>query len=327
MYVYLNTNLFSEQQYFRDLDRIIHFFEDGKHKWIVESDEDIDAILDSEWLNSQGDRVRPITAEFIERAYRDLIHTSINERKNRRTIQVNRNDNQHVISIKFAIDYLNEPLYILVENEFSDSTFLNALFRCFRKKGKKIRKAITHNWLQYYNAGGKTMINKIIEDRVKRIPLPIRLFVFTDSDKNSPEHNPKSTQSIVDLCNTNQIPFHILYKREIENYLPEEALLKVPNQLHQLTHTLFALDPMLQDFYDLEKGFRKHKNPIFDNISNEQRNTLKPGYDQHGYEPKKELHLLFNDESINRKSLNAKCKHQNKPDELYNILEKITNLL
>jgi len=327
MYVYLDTNLFAEQAHFRDLDRIIHFFEDGKHQWVVESDEDVEAILESEWLNSQGDRVRPITAEFIERAFRDLVHTPINERKNRRTIHVNLNDNQHVISIKFALDYLNEPLYILVENEFSDKYFLDALFRCFRKKGKKIRKAFEHNWVQYYNAGGKTMISKIVEDRYVRQPLPERLFVFADSDKNTPENTPKDTQSIIDLCEKLGVNYHVLYKREIENYLPKEALLQIPEALHELTNTLFELEPVQQDFYDLEKGLGNAKNDLFDDITNQQRNILKLGYNQAGYDPKKELHQLFNHSCITQENLLKKCKHQDTPDELQQILAKITNLL
>jgi len=327
MYIYLDTNLFSEQEYFRDLDRIMHFFEDGKHTWIVESDEDVDAILESEWINSQAKRVGSIIAEFLQRAFKDLVYAPINERKNRRIIKIQSVDNQHFIGIKFAIKYMGEPLYILVENELSDAAFLNALFRCFKGKGKKIRKAIANEWLQYYNAGGKTMINKIIEEKSKRTPLPIRLFVFADSDKNSPEDMPQSTQSVIDLCDAHQIPYHILYKREIENYLPKEALMQVLAELHQLTNTLLALNPILQDFYDLDQGFRQHKDSIFDSISNEQYNILNPGYDQQGYAPKKELHLLFNHECINRENLILKCKHQNNPNELNNILEKITNLL
>ena len=327
MYVYLNTNLFSTEECFRDLDRILHFFEAGKHEWIVESDEDVDAILDSEWLNSQIHRVSSIAAEFIKRAYQNSIHISPNQRKNRHVIHVNLNDNQHVISIKFAVDYLNEPLYILVENEFSDKCFLDAIFKCFRKKGKKIRKAFEHNWIQYYNAGGKTMINKIIEDKYKRKPLPVRLFVFTDSDKNTPEDTPPDTQCIIDLCGKLGVPYHISHKREIENYLPDEALLQVPQALHEVTNAFLELDPLQQDFYDLKQGLGNTKSSFFGNITNQQRNALKFGYNQDGYDPNKELHQLFNHECITRENLTKKCKHQEIPDELQQILAKITNLL
>lgn len=330
MYVHLHPELFDQPNNFRHLDRIIHFFEDDKHDWIIESEEEIEIIFKSEWYQSNIKRVQSTIYIFIEKAFKNPIYR-VKKQKTKQLIRIANQENEHEITLTFAINYLNEPLYILVENKFSDAALLNALFKNFRKGAKKIRQAKENGWIRYFHGGGKDMFLKIIDDEYKKKPLPARLFVLMDSDKKSLDDLSESTKRIKEKClsYTPPVPYHILHKREIENYLPNEVLYKIPKELHPITDELLSLDKSLQDFYDFKGGInnKARKEGIFSELSNESYNLLKLGYKQQKYNPEKSLYLLFNDECVTRENLMAKCKHQENPNELNDILDKITSLL
>ncbi len=55
------------------------------------------------------------------------------------------------------------------------------------------------------------------------------------------------------FCAENGISCHILSKREIENYLPFDALETL--NLNNMLDIFKKLKPEQQDFYDMEKGF------------------------------------------------------------------------
>jgi len=239
MYVKLKNSLFNEESEFGKLDRIFHYFEDGKHFWLIENDLDFDQVLKSVWLNSHLDRVKSSIDKFLERAFVEANNTPTSVRKNRVIVYVTNTKDDEGISLDIAVSYLGQPLYLLVENEISDASFFNCICNQFRGKGKKIRKALENNWIRYYNAGGKAMVLKILNHRLNNdSPFPYRFFVLVDSDKPSPSIMPEDTQRLIDFCKDKNIPFHVLEKREIENYIPRQTLWKIPSDLHPVVVTI-----------------------------------------------------------------------------------------
>ena len=113
----------------------------------------------------------------------------------------------------------------------NDAYFINALIENFRKKSKKIKRFKDENWLKYENGGGADNIpNTIISilSSFERLPKSnhnyLRAIVILDSDRQyvgMPLKNDK--QKIIDFCKMNEIKYHILEKREMENYIPNEV--------------------------------------------------------------------------------------------------------
>jgi len=167
-------------------------------------------------------------------------------------------------SLKEAVDLLQRPLTVILENIEYDKYFIDALIRCF-DIGKKIKYHYDNGWLVFTNGGGNNIINVLNEmkerfEKNKSIfPKPsstyLRTFVIIDSDKKYPSKNEVSEHKKNLLEKIQQCsPYHVVLKREIENYLPTDIYIEIPNNDEYKTAFL-DLTPVQKDYFDIEKGF------------------------------------------------------------------------
>ena len=324
MLVQIDPILFNQEDNFRDIDYLFHFFEDGKHQLIIYNEDESAQILDSNWINRFTDEFQYDFYLFLQKAFSETAYLTSAQLENEHIIKISQNE----YDLTKAKQLLNEKLYIIIENKENDHYFLDALINTFRKKGKKLRKAKTENWIDYSNGGGKNTITQILPSFFEDKAFPPRLFVLVDSDKYYDGDTNSNSQRLIEKCNELNVKYHILHKREVENYLPDIIFDELRQELQQTAQTYKRLNPEQKDYYDLEKGFGGNKsgltrhNELFDVLEDNAFNHLK-----FGFNIKNDLCKIFSNESINRLNLKQRCEHQENPNELETILEKITALL
>jgi len=264
------------------------------------------------------------------------------ERNLKRSIAISiQSDNISAFTPQDALEYLNAPVYIIVENFKSDKFFLKALIHAYRSR--ELNRALQKDWLRIEGVGGIGEIPKRIDDYFENHQrFPPKLYIFVDSDRQFPgDDYDDNAKKVIETCEKyNIVERTILYKRAIENYLPLEALQAVPKELQHVYKAYRSLNNQDKwDYYNMKKGFERKRNhnrlskkqeELFEHITNKEQifQDLRDGF---GAIPgiKFDLYTLFETQQtqINKETLQKRCKHQPDPDELEHLLEGITSLL
>lgn len=282
--------------------------------------------------------------ELIEQTYINIIETSKNP-----DFYVSNNSIEKKFNLEEAIRFFNEPVIIMLENDLYDQYFINAIFKTFTKESKLINTHFKNNWLKYRLAGGATNIPNAISSILKEFDnLPkenykyLRAIVIIDSDREYPKALIKpDKQKVIEFCNNNQIEIHILEKREMENYVPDEVIDDIAfNNNDEYLKTYLKLNPIQKDYFDIEKGFdnkniKSFSNEIQNLYENLQENDLKilrkglisENFKGKGKKVKSEFPKLFEHPNISKQLLLKRTQHQNNKNELVEIISKINVLL
>lgn len=249
-----------------------------------------------------------------------------------------------IFTIDESIVFFNQPLQIILENSLNDAYFLDALLREFKNQSRKIKRHKDNHWLKYTNAGGTGSIEHVINAEIKQYKGKVKLlrfFVLVDSDLEYPQvPNPKR-KNLIDLLERYNIRYHVLEKREIENYFPDESILAINKDSKFIQTYINNLTEVQKDYIDIEKGFgmnsqtlKNKKNIVYDFYKNENENNqqhndklenLKEGLLGEFSNFKNDFPKLF--ENVNQNGFLERTKHQSDIDELKNVLNKITKLL
>lgn len=267
---------------------------------------------------------------------------------------VTKGENLNEYNLEEAIFFLNQPITIVVENSLNDGHFVRTIIKHFDKTGLLVKHFENH-WLKLGNAGGKNNFINFLSSELKSYRRfskanhrYLRAFVIADSDKKFPIiNNGEKQQKLVNFLQENKIPFHILEKREMENYLPDETINSIPDH-REFIDAYLKLSPIQKDFFDLEKGFRdKRFSNLYENIQHHYKSVgeedykifrkqgLANKYKEAGQNFKAEFPKLFHHSSVTKESLLKRCEHHSNsslespynPNELPELVEKIAKLL
>ena len=268
-------------------------------------------------------------------------------------------------NIEEAIHFFNQPVSIILENNKNDSTFIISVIEHFGKENglNKAKKHFENNWLKFENAGGCANIPNFLEmflSQFQRLSLKnqrplsdyFRGLIIIDSDKEYLSQSSKHNSLIVSLNHlgilNNQI--HILQKRMMENYMPDEVFRDIKSQLRNEQEITEWIDVYLnleedqKNYLNIPDGFppKKNKFDIYGNRKNLDQNILSffklnisdinfqrldkglkfKGFNNNG-EFKNEFPKLFGKQLVNKISLSER----DGKNELEQIVQKINNLL
>jgi len=243
-----------------------------------------------------------------------------------------------VFSLKEAIRFFSQEVFLILENSTNDAPFLQALFKNFHPLSKKIVRHQKNGWLTLLMGGGSG-IEAAIKSRLKSYrqlpknnPCYLRCFVLIDSDKKYP-NMPLDTgkQNLITFLTERNVPYHILEKREMENYLPDDVFDEIEGN-EKFIAAYKDLTPQQKDYFDIEKGFGgKNLTSLDENIQAlyeklEPHSTpLRRGITYNNF--KNEFPKLFRNKTITQKTLLARTQHQQNPNELQDIIREISQLL
>ncbi|WP_064197821.1 MULTISPECIES: hypothetical protein [Emticicia] len=247
-------------------------------------------------------------------------------------------------SLTEAIIFFNLPFTVILENSNNDGYFLDALQREFVKKSKKIKRFKDNHWLVYGNSGGSGNVINFIEEIRRRFSNDnrfLKCFVLLDSDLEYPQNTNTKRIKIEQYLLENNIPYHFLEKREIENYLPDNIIATIDIEDSFIKTYCKRLTHIQKDFIDIENGLnmsidslKKQKINVYNLFINENdtqsdiesklqglRVGIKAKFDNF----KNDFPKLF--EHATQEELMERCKEQVNPNELKDILDKISKLL
>jgi hypothetical protein len=254
------------------------------------------------------------------------------------------------LNLEEAVRFFIQPISIILENSLNDQFFTVKIINCFDSKGE-IKRHLENDWIQFENAGGCTNVENFINGKLESFNLLpkdnnryLRCFVLLDGDR---EHmnlpvNQKHT-NLEAFLKRNFVIHHILEKRSMENYMPDEAYNEFRNgTIDNWIDAYLHLNDNQKDFLNISKGFPKKQKDgtaitkreeldgeiqkLYSSVSKANFDILNEGFKLSAF--KSNFPLKFKDShSVHRKSLKARISHQTKPNELEEILEKISQLL
>lgn len=337
MLVRILRDVFESKDHLKELDNLLTHFRKGKHTLLIDYFDDIDAYQNSEWKKELNSRDIKLIDAYIK--------NSVRFNKSYKSIDISLKNPEDRFSPREADLYLTQPLVILLENSEYDPPFTNAIFKHF-DKDNILLDAKTEQYWKYGMGGGSSISNVInseilesFEDKsfVKPKKKYLRYFVILDSDKKFPEMVVEPSKH--KILDDNEVPYHILYKREKENYMPLAILRKLNSPFLDI-YINFKTNEQ-RDFFDLEKGFNQKPfsslikeiqelYPATD-IPTEPYKILRNGMDLDAYKSgklKREFSKLFAETS--REEMYSSISHQpmyERNNEFEQIISEIKKIL
>ena len=326
MIIKFDTNIFHYNENELDLSYFISNLTNNlKHEIFVEFKDIQGSVLYEKLSNT--------VKELIEHSFNNIISKSKSE--DYLISQTNKSDNS--LNFDEAKIFFQQPFLIILENNLNDGHFIDSLIKAFGNK--KIVKHKDKCWLIYENGGGCTnMINCIeaIKNRFNNLPKSnenyLRCFVIVDCDKKYPlEPNKDDKNTLFRYLEENNINYHQLYKRKIENYLPL-AIFEGYYQNQKYISILKGFKSDMLDFFNIEKGFNNiHRNKLsqeekglYENVSDSDFSFLKSkNFKKQNF--KSEVPKLFS--QVTKEMFEENSKHQTNPNELEDLLKAITKEL
>lgn len=347
MIIQILEDVFADGKNDNQLDKLWNYIE-GYHSLFLKDDSEIETLMESSWYSG----LRGTSKEIIFNLIVNLLQSSSNIEPRIKISNIEAGE----FSIDEAIRYLKQPFALILENSYNDSSFFNSLLDNFPKQSKSIKKLKQNGWFQYEMGGGstiqhflKTKMDSFSGDIFKKGSNKyLRCFVLIDSDRKYPEDDLKQEiKDLISFLNLFEVPFHVLEKREMENYLPNEAFLEITDNNH-FVDAYIRLTPIQKDFFDIENGFHSRR---FEQLPNEIQEVYKDieenekqifrssnlkkinGSLKDNF--KSDFPKLFLSSRVNRDNLLARCAHHSNdpnihpynPNELTELLTQISSLL
>ncbi|WP_157771130.1 hypothetical protein [Shewanella algae] len=184
----------------------------GKHSFCTESSHNVIATLNG------NDQVLSLYKEYIVKQANGIVYENVVE------IVIN-NPGLGQLSVSQIAEFMGKAAVIILENSINDTAFLKLILAS--KKSRNILDAYGNYW-RVESPGGCGQIPALIDALLDQRYPASRLFVIHDSDKLFPTANLERTHvNIINKCRDNNIVYHTLSKREMENYIIDELLKKI----------------------------------------------------------------------------------------------------
>lgn len=167
---------------------------------------------------------------------------------------------QRVFSTEEAIMYLLQPLSVILENGLNDSHFMNVVFRLFDATGL-LPRFVEEGWIRYENAGGCMNVKNFLKARIQQFAGKqkfLRCFVLLDGDRRYPTDvkSDEKYKKLKEQMDAWHVSYHVLEKRCMENYMPNEAMRAVAGTEYQEWFNAYnSLTPEQKDYLSIGEGF------------------------------------------------------------------------
>jgi hypothetical protein len=323
MKVRFNSDCLADPAAWDSLDQIVTHFHNDRHIWDII---DPDAVLSSDWVKSDitGRTGRRIT-EFVQKAVTAAAYPQGRLHKLTLTI-TNSPTTADDLSPLEGARCLSMPALVAVENRESDGAFLRAIATAYGRA--ELLGAMDVGWCDLEQLGGYGEIEKALNYHLPRRPGPCRVFVLADSDRQYPGHRTPTIDKIESACTARGVPFYILEKRKIENYIPLVLLDKLKRR--DRFRAFQRLTPEQRDYYEMKGGFREHpagkaeipdeQQMLFDKVPAPVLRDLCGGFGKDSW-------AVFRDDvqSIREGELEAICSRC--PGELPRLLDAIERII
>jgi len=224
MKVVFESDVLEVERAWNHLDLIISTIAEGQHEWLIE---DADVIENSPWITADaGGRAGRRNLEVLAKSYTSQAYprtTKLHQKRVSVTLAPKQGDRQQ-LTPEHAWIALKAPAFVVVENAESDGGFIIAMMMAWKRAD--LLDAIQHGWLEFAHLGGVGEVAKVLRRLLRKTVGPIRVHVLSDSDQRYPGELTNTIRKVSASCTSEGVPYTVLRKRSIENYLPVELLPK-----------------------------------------------------------------------------------------------------
>ena len=279
MRIEIDAGAANDRDSHRWLDRILYRIEDGWHVWDTTSQSNTSELDATSWIKDRGDQGQWVCSMLAESITRDAWTSAPHGRSVRVTTAPRAAADE--LTPEEAVRLAEEPLWILVENRFSDGPFVErvvkeldqSLYNLWNRDGEPIR---------IDSLGGKGQMAQLVAHRLQKSRYRPRLVAIIDSDQTAPG-GPASREALrlQDTCNRYNLPCWVLAKREAENYLPLILLSAQPHARADHQQRVAAWERLTDDqknFFDMKQGLRTASSGLFNGLSAHHRAILNNGF-------------------------------------------------
>ncbi len=184
------------------------------------------------------ERLDSIDKELLEASTKDYFYEaspSIN-------YIVSNDNSKEAYNLEEAIELLKEPFWILLENSKNDQEFIKSIIFHFEVDNEYLRECLKNRWIQFDNAGGCGNMKNLLTSRINSFEnlaishntIPRKYYrgiVILDGDREfSTQSTKQDYEKLIEYFAKYNIPFHILEKRAMENYMPDEVLFDIQRE-------------------------------------------------------------------------------------------------
>ena len=316
---------------FDHLDQILRAFLGERHRW---EEGDPARVEESAWARDggrAGRRVLDAVQKLLGAQLYDGREENEATRMHALTLTVTLAAQPPAeLSPPDAVKALEMPAFVIVENGESDRSFLDSMIRAFGRHA--LADAMRRGFWEIVHAGGGNEIPKRVAERVAQMGAgPRRVLILSDSDRLTPGEETKTVRQISRCAQDHGVIAILLSKREIENYLPYDALWDCSGR-RERCGAFLQLTQGQRDHYDVKKGFGRDPETGETVVPDAQRMLFD------GVRPKRVLDDLvggfgdkvwscFQSTTIDEASIRAICPGAPQEDEIPRMLDAIERLL
>lgn len=192
--------------------------------------------------------------EYLQQAWKTLINSPQR--------WVNHPDCAACDPAKLA-EYYNQPYVLLLENQYTDGRWIKAIIKRLRPR-LAYAFAQIHPRLSIQQAGGIGEIPKVLREIARDYErsrpgglAPLCIMTIADSDAKRPGAISEQARQVTRVAEELGVASHILHKRSIENYVPDDALLaysSVRTERRDASEFIVSLPAVARDHYPMKAG-------------------------------------------------------------------------
>ncbi|MEK8020462.1 MAG: hypothetical protein VSS75_026655 [Candidatus Parabeggiatoa sp.] len=202
-------------------------------------------------------------------------------------------NNEVVLPLNEAVNFLTLPFKILVEDAIRDRDFLFAIATVNQELKKELDDLYNKKWIEFENGGGLTHMQQRLQEIRRDKQDKMRIWVMFDSDALRPRYPSDDSEKLKRICENAIIPYHQLQRRAIENYLPVHALTywvrKKVNNTQKNQHLVNAFEELRskqRHHFNMKNGFQGDQNrtdknrvgDLYDDLDDDTRSKLSHGF-------------------------------------------------
>lgn len=275
MRVEIPVQLFEDDDCFAPLIKLILFFQDARHEWVL-SPLHVDTV--SRFFERNFSASRAQTYRGIVEKASMAGFTWAPEEDRRPVLRIARG------TLEEDIGDLHRPAVLVVENSTYDWMFISTVATLLG--AEDVLRAREADLLDVRDGGGADGAVSQSLDQVRRFARTKRVTLVIDSDRFRPGERTKNHEGADHVAQEGGRT-HVLEFRELENYVPNRVLArrKGPAEMARRLASLKKLTPEQRAHFDMKFGFRGKKGSSQANGKQRQAKNPRPGYsvpEQHG---------------------------------------------
>lgn len=132
------------------------------------------------------------------------------------------------LTLRDGWELAHMPLSVLTEGARAEPWFLRRAWHSDPAWGRALRAAEAQGWLRFELGGGLDNMESQIEDAARDGRRAHRLWVLFDHDGDVADAPSEQSESLRMLCASGDIAHHQLERRDVESYIPDQALRQWP---------------------------------------------------------------------------------------------------